>query len=158
MMYTENMYADSLCHFGIKGQKRGVRRYQNLDRTWTEEGKIRYGRKSERKAERAARKEAVRKIKENNRNRRILTDYELEAAIRRLQNEKKLRELTEQEIKAGRMYTKDILKDVGKKTIPIVAATGVLYAGKVYLSKQKFDKGEFARDVYSLFKNSFKKK
>lgn len=33
-----------LAHYGIKGQKWGVRRYQNSDRTWTAEGKIRYGR------------------------------------------------------------------------------------------------------------------
>lgn len=31
-----------LYHHGIKGQKWGVRRYQNLDRTLTEEGKLRY--------------------------------------------------------------------------------------------------------------------
>lgn len=37
---------DYLKHYGIKGQKRGIRRFQNEDRTWTEEGKIRYGRKS----------------------------------------------------------------------------------------------------------------
>lgn len=34
-------------HYGIKGQKHGVRRFQNADRTWTEEGKIRYGRGGE---------------------------------------------------------------------------------------------------------------
>ena len=32
-----------LVHHGIKGQKWGVRRFQNEDRTWTAEGKIRYG-------------------------------------------------------------------------------------------------------------------
>ena len=32
-----------LAHHGIKGQKWGVRRYQNLDGTWTEAGKKRYG-------------------------------------------------------------------------------------------------------------------
>lgn len=31
-----------LCHHGIKGQKWGVRRYQNPDGTLTEEGKKRY--------------------------------------------------------------------------------------------------------------------
>lgn len=36
-------YSDELYHHGIKGQKWGVRRFQNLDRTWTEAGKIRYG-------------------------------------------------------------------------------------------------------------------
>lgn len=30
-------------HHGIRGQKWGVRRYQNPDGTWTEEGKRRYG-------------------------------------------------------------------------------------------------------------------
>ena len=34
---------DSLQHHGIKGQKWGVRRFQNADRTWTEAGKVRYG-------------------------------------------------------------------------------------------------------------------
>lgn len=34
---------DYICHSGIKGQKWGVRRYQNEDGTLTEEGKQRYG-------------------------------------------------------------------------------------------------------------------
>ena len=34
---------DYLYHHGIKGQKWGVRRYQNYDGTWTEAGKERYG-------------------------------------------------------------------------------------------------------------------
>lgn len=33
----------SLYHYGIPGQKRGVRRFQNPDGTLTEEGKKRYG-------------------------------------------------------------------------------------------------------------------
>ena len=35
-------YSNELAHFGIKGQKWGVRRYQNPDGTWTEAGKKRY--------------------------------------------------------------------------------------------------------------------
>lgn len=38
MRYEE----DHLIHYGIPGQKWGVRRFQNLDRTRTEEGKLRY--------------------------------------------------------------------------------------------------------------------
>lgn len=38
--YDESPY---LCHHGIKGQKWGIRRYQNEDGTLTEEGKQRYG-------------------------------------------------------------------------------------------------------------------
>lgn len=34
---------DTLRHYGVKGQRWGVRRYQNLDGTWTHAGKKRYG-------------------------------------------------------------------------------------------------------------------
>ena len=34
---------DELTHYGIKGQKWGIRRFQNEDRTWTAAGKERYG-------------------------------------------------------------------------------------------------------------------
>lgn len=43
-----NYRAGYLMHYGIKGQKWGVRRFQNQDRTWTEAGKERYGHKGER--------------------------------------------------------------------------------------------------------------
>ena len=32
---------DELCHYGIKGQKWGVRRFQNSDGSYTSEGKRR---------------------------------------------------------------------------------------------------------------------
>ena len=42
-------YGTYLAHFGIKGQKWGVRRFQNPDRTWTEAGKERYGNSGDKK-------------------------------------------------------------------------------------------------------------
>ena len=44
--WRQELYTSELYHHGILGQKWGVRRYQNEDRTWTEAGKIRYGRKA----------------------------------------------------------------------------------------------------------------
>lgn len=36
--------SEFLCHYGVKGMKWGIRRYQNKDGSLTPEGKIRYGR------------------------------------------------------------------------------------------------------------------
>lgn len=40
--YSGLPYSDTLKHYGIKGQKWGVRRYQNADGTLTDEGRKRY--------------------------------------------------------------------------------------------------------------------
>lgn len=45
---TESPYSEELYHHGIKGQKWGVRRFQNPDGTRTEAGKERYNKGSER--------------------------------------------------------------------------------------------------------------
>lgn len=42
-MHSEELCEDYLAHHGIKGQKWGIRRFQNDDGTLTEEGKARYG-------------------------------------------------------------------------------------------------------------------
>ena len=41
--YTLDMYSGELYHFGVKGQKHGVRQYQNKDGSLTPEGYIHYG-------------------------------------------------------------------------------------------------------------------
>ena len=43
--HLSRRYNSELYHYGIKGQKWGVRGFQNADRTWTAAGKERYGRK-----------------------------------------------------------------------------------------------------------------
>lgn len=59
-------YGGELHHYGIKGQKWGIRRFQNEDGTLTEAGKARYAKlelRSSRRAEKKARKAAKRKEK-----------------------------------------------------------------------------------------------
>lgn len=41
MCYTEYMYKDYLCHYGTKGMKWGVRRYQDYNGIYTPEGEAR---------------------------------------------------------------------------------------------------------------------
>lgn len=43
MMYNKDEKTGELYHYGIKGQRWGVRRYQNEDGSYTSEGKQRYG-------------------------------------------------------------------------------------------------------------------
>lgn len=55
-------YDSFLCHHGIKGQKWGIRRFQNEDRTLTPAGKERYGRNKTESAESKSDSDTAKKI------------------------------------------------------------------------------------------------
>ena len=67
---------DELCHYGIKGQKWGVRRFQNSDGSYTSEGK--------RRAQQQEKKDPVKEMK----------DEDLRKAINRLSLENRYKDLT----------------------------------------------------------------
>lgn len=77
------VYRDELYHWGIKGMKWGVRRYQNKDGTLTSEGKKHYSQDHE-DYTRAHTKKNVREM----------SDSELNARINRLQKEQQYERLT----------------------------------------------------------------
>ena len=85
------VYSDELYHWGIKGMKWGVRRYQNKDGTLTTAGKKHYagdgnaGSEDEPKVEYAP--------KRSGRNAEDYSDEELRSRINRLQMEKQYRDL-----------------------------------------------------------------
>lgn len=54
----DDLNGESLEHYGIPGQKWGVRRYQNEDGTLTEAGKKRYGEEGPSRGEKSGRKHA----------------------------------------------------------------------------------------------------
>lgn len=120
-------------HHGIKGQKWGVRRFQNADGSLT-----------------AAGKQRVSEIKKrtDSKNRGTLTNAQLKAKIERLQMEKQLRELTNQEVNSGKVYAQKILKDVGSRVLTTVATGAVLYAGKAAVSGT-FNTKEFANAIFN---------
>ena len=113
---------DELQHHGIKGQKWGVRRFQNADGSLTTAGKQRAS--------------------------ATLTNAQLKQKIERLQLEKQLRELTNAEVNSGRVYAQKILKDVGSKVLTTAASGALLYAGKAAITKS-FSPQEFANAIFN---------
>ena len=129
------IYPDYLSHHGILGQKWGVRRFQNPDGTLTEAGKKRKT------------KESIKEIRKTNKNRFSLSNEDLKKNMERLELQKRMKELTNSEINEGREYVKNILKDIGKKTITTAGTGLILYGMKTLLDKD-FDAKELAKSVF----------
>lgn len=119
---------DELYHHGIKGMKWGVRR--------TEAQLARARQRAEDKAKKKEMKKAVK-------NRRLLSDDELQKRINRIEKEKKLRELTAEEITPGKKAASEVLSSAGKKAATSIATGAILYGVKAAMTK-KFDVAEAA--------------
>ena len=110
-------YPDYLAHYGILGQKWGIRRFQNEDRTLTEEGKKRYAKPES---------ESWRKEEAEH-----LSDEELNRRNSRLQRERQYRDLTTSEVERER---KQFRKDLYKKALIIPVTAAVALLGKHYIT------------------------
>lgn len=107
---------EELYHYGIKGMKWGVRRYQNKDGSLTPAGKA-----QERNAnKRQARKDITKSRKAASKNRSLMSDAELDKRIKRLEKEKRLRELTESEVSPGKSYAKKAMDRYGNQVAAAV--------------------------------------
>lgn len=112
---------NNLQHHGIKGQRWGVRRFQNPDGSLTNAGKKRE--KSANNVEKDERKEA-------SKNRRTLSDADLKKRIERMKLEREMKDLTDSDIAPGKKFVSEVLSTSGKRVATTVVTGATLYAIK----------------------------
>ena len=105
---------DFLAHYGVKGMKWGVRR-----------GIVKSGK------ERTSREDKVRaKRKDAKRRRQVLSDKDLDGLVKRLEQEKKLKALLDEDLSPGRTVAKKLLSNAGTKVAGTVLAGAGVWAIK----------------------------
>lgn len=129
MYFEEN--EDVLQHHGIRGQKWGIRRFQNKDGTRTPAGKRREKYQT-----------VSQEAKEVLRNRNKYTDQELQSKVNRLNNAARLRDLSGKDTEkfdALDSYTKG-----AKKVLLAATTTGALIGVGTKIIKSDFMKDAMA--------------
>ena len=129
--------SDVLEHFGVRGMRWGVRRGSSSDSggdSGSDGPKI-VG---------PSNKVSVKQRKKTKDSVRTLSDDDLNAFIKRLDQEKKFRDLVNSDIAPGKTATKKILGDTGTRVAKTVLYTaGIVAASKLvskYISKEVGDK------------------
>lgn len=114
---------DYLAHWGIRGMKWGVRRYQNKDGTWTAEGKKRRSNEAVGGSKEKPVKPRKRKISE-------LSDEELSKKLNRLRMEEEYIRMAKGRKAKKNSRFKKIMGDIGEQALKAVASKAIEKAVK----------------------------
>jgi len=131
MIYKE--YSDHLEHFGVLGMKWGIRKDRSAAST------ARATARAEEKAVKKQRKQTMQA-------RRLLSEGKLKEAIARLENERKLKDLTKADLHPGMTMTQNIMTNIGRSAITAAGAAVGTYAIKAAM-EGKFDIKEAAKFI-----------
>lgn len=137
------MYTDELYHWGVKGMKWGVRRYQNKNGSLTAEGKKRYISPHE-DYTRAHTKKAVREM----------SDAELSARINRLQKEKQYNQLvvTPTKMQKAVKFAASTAAALGTMASLYNNASSVMRIGKSFVDSETIRNGMAATAISIVMK------
>jgi hypothetical protein len=134
-MQTYN-HRNELYHWGVKGMRWGVRRYQNKDGSLTPAGKKRYD--SDADIHEDHTKASPKSVKS-------MSDKELREAINRIQMERQYAQLTSKEKSVGRKFVESLLtesgKEIAKSYITKYAKKGIELGISELVKKAKSQKG-----------------
>ncbi len=117
-------FKDFISHYGVLGMKWGVR---NDKKGSGARSSKEIARKASDSSIRASRARALQ-------GRRKLSDSTLEEYIKRLQNEKKFKDLTEADISPAKKFIKDIMTDGTKRALTSIIEGGELYTLRAAMS------------------------
>ena len=128
-MYYDRM---NLQHHGIKGQKWGVRRYQNPDGSLTAAGRKRA---AENNGENHSDYD---KAHDRSKSVKNMSDQELRARLNRLQMEQQYSKLSEEDVNSGKNYIQKVIK-MGT-TVATVTSTALTIYNNVDKIRKILDK------------------
>lgn len=124
---------NELYHYGVLGMKWGVRKSRNSG-----------GSSARKKSSRDTEDIRIKGLRKKDvKNRRKLSDADLKKKIERLKMEKKLKELTAEEISPGKKFVSDVMSSSGKKVATTFVTGATIYGVKAAMTS-KFNVKELA--------------